>query len=228
MNICVIPARGGSKRIHRKNIKKFLGKPIIAYSIEAAVASNCFEQIIVSTDDNEIAKLAITYGAQVPFIRPPELSDDFSSTFSVIKHAIEEQDCDNNIENVCCLYATAPFIDSNTLNESYEQFKQSDASYCLGITSFPFPIQRALRISGDNYLTMFHQENSDKRSQDLGDAYHDAGQFCWGRASAFMNELSIYSRSTLPYVLPRHLVQDIDTMEDWVIAEAMYKLLQKN
>jgi len=227
MNICVIPARGRSKRILRKNIKKFLGKPIIAYSIEAALESNCFDQIIVSTDDDEIAKLAIKYGAQVPFVRPPELSDDFSSTLSVIQHAIGEQDSDNNIENVCCLYATAPFIDSNTLNESYEQFKKSDANYCLGITSFPFPIQRALRVSGDNCLTMFNQENSHKRSQDLDEAYHDAGQFCWGRASAFKDELSIYSGSTLPYVLPRHLVQYIDTIEDWVMAEAMYKLLQK-
>tara|TARA_Y100000591_G_scaffold69691_1_gene57823 strand:- start:12318 stop:13004 length:687 start_codon:yes stop_codon:yes gene_type:complete len=226
VNICIIPARGGSKRIPRKNIKEFLGKPIIAYSIEAALKSNCFNQIIVSTDDNEIAELAIKYGAQVPFIRPAELSDDFASTFSVVKHAIEQQDSGNNIENVCCLYATAPFIDAKTIYKSYEQFNKSDANYCLGITTFPFPIQRAICVSDKNRLTMFNQENAHKRSQDLGKAYHDAGQFFWGRATAFKDKLSIYFGSTLPYILPRHLVQDIDTMEDWVRAEAMYKLLQ--
>jgi len=228
MNICIIPARGGSKRIPRKNIKEFLGKPIIAYSIEAALESNCFDQIIVSTDDDEIAELVIKYGAQVPFIRPAELSDDFASTLSVVKHAIEQQDSGNNIENACCLYATAPFIDAKTIYESYEKFINSDTNYCLGITNFPFPIQRAISVSDKNRLTMFNQENIHKRSQDLDEAYHDAGQFCWGRATAFKDELSIYSGSTLPYILPRHLVQDIDTVEDWVRAEAMYKLLQTN
>jgi len=228
MNICIIPARGGSKRIPRKNIKQFLGKPIIAYSIKAAIESNCFDQIIVSTDDEEIAELAIKYGAQVPFIRPSGLSDDFSSTFLVVKHAIDQQDRSNNIENACCLYATAPFIDAKTIHESYEQFIKSDANYCLGITKFPFPIQRAIRVSDKNRLTMFNQENIHERSQDLDEAYHDAGQFCWGKASAFKDELSIYSGSTLPFILPSHLVQDIDTIEDWVRAEAMYKLIQKN
>ena len=228
MNICIIPARGGSKRIPRKNIKEFLGKPIIAYSIEAALESNCFDQIIVSTDDDEIAELVIKYGAQVPFIRPAELSDDFASTLPVVKHAIEQQDSGNNIENACCLYATAPFIDAKTIYESYEQFIKSDANYCLGITNFPFPIQRAISVSDKNRLTMFNQENSHKRSQDLDEAYHDAGQFCWGRATAFKDELSIYSGSTLPYILPRDLVQDIDTVEDWIRAEAMYKMLQTN
>jgi len=228
MNMCVIPARGGSKRIPRKNIKEFLGKPIIAYSIEAALESNCFDEIIVSTDDDEIAELGIKYGAQVPFIRPYELSDDFSNTLSVVKHAIEQKDVNYNIESVCCLYATAPFIDAKTIYESYEQFTKSDANYCLGITNFPFPIQRAIRVSDKNRLIMFDEENSHKRSQDLEEAYHDAGQFCWGKASAFRNELSIYSGSTLPYILQRDLVQDIDTMEDWLRAEAMYKVLRSN
>jgi pseudaminic acid cytidylyltransferase len=226
MSLCVIPARGGSKRIPRKNIKEFLGKPIIAYSIEAAVESGCFKKIIVSTDDNEIAKIAIKYGAEVPFTRPNKLSDDYSNTLSVVKHAIEQIDFNSNIENVCCLYATAPFIDAKTIYQSYEQFINSEASYCLGITNFSFPVQKALRVSDKNRLEMLNEINSNKNSQDLEEMYHDAGQFCWGKASAFMSELSIYSGLTLPYVLKRNLVQDIDTIEDWIRAEAMYKLLK--
>jgi len=226
MNICIIPARGGSKRIPRKNIKKFLGKPIIAYSIEAALESHCFDRVIVSTDDNEIAEVVKKYGAQVPFIRPVELSNDFAGTLSVVKHAIEQLDSKNNIENVCCLYATAPFVNPKTLCESYKQFNKSDASYCLAITSFPFPIQRAIRVTGKKRLSMFDAKNAHKRSQDLAVAYHDAGQFCWGRVQAFKDELSIYSGATSPYILPSFLVQDIDTMEDWIRAEAMYKILQ--
>jgi pseudaminic acid cytidylyltransferase len=228
MNICVIPARGGSKRIPRKNIKDFFGKPIISYSIKAALESNCFDQIIVSTDDDEISAVAIKYGAQVPFKRPSELSDDFSTTSSVVKHAIEKQDINQTIINVCCLYATAPFIDAATISKSYEKFKNSDANYCLGITSFPFPIQRALKILNTSYLSMFEEENFHKRSQDLDESYHDAGQFCWGKVTAFTNELPIYSTQTIPYILPRHLAQDIDTTEDWERAEAMYKILKNN
>lgn len=225
MTLCIIPARGGSKRIPRKNIKEFLGKPILAYSIEAALESECFDQVIVSTDDQEITQLSLEYGAQVPFIRPDELSDDFSNTFSVIKHAVEEGKI-KDTESVCCLYATAPFIDADTLNDSYKKFTQSNANYCLGVTSFAFPIQRALRISNMNFLEMFNQDNSDKRSQDLAEAYHDAGQFCWGKASAFKQGLPLYTNSTIPYILKRDLVQDIDTNEDWLRAETLYKFLK--
>ena len=225
MTLCIIPARGGSKRIPRKNIKEFLGKPILAYSIEAALESECFDQVIVSTDDQEIAQLSLKYGAQVPFIRPDELSDDFSNTFSVIKHAVEEGDF-KDTERVCCLYATAPFIDADTINDSYKKFIQSNANYCLGVTNFAFPIQRALRISNMNRLEMFNQDNSDKRSQDLEEAYHDAGQFCWGKASAFRQGLPLYTNSTIPYILKRDFVQDIDTFEDWMRAETLYKFLK--
>lgn len=228
MNMCVIPARGGSKRIPRKNIKEFLGKPIISYSIKAAIASNCFDEIIVSTDDDEIAEVGIKYGAQVPFIRPDELSDDFSNTMAVVKHALEQKDIKSKAENVCCLYATAPFIDAKILLESYKKFIRSDANYCLGITDFPFPIQRAIKVSEKNRVEMFSKENSLKRSQDLEKSYHDAGQFCWGKGSAFTKELSIYSGSTLPYILKRELVQDIDSMEDWTRAENMYRLLHSD
>jgi pseudaminic acid cytidylyltransferase len=228
MNICVIPARGGSKRIPRKNIKEFNGKPIIAYSIEAALKSNCFDQVIVSTDDDEIVEVARKYGAQVPFVRPDELSNDYVGTIPVIKHAIEwMEDNENPVENVCCLYATSPFIQSQTISKAFQQLKDLRADYCFSVTRFAFPIQRAVKIVQDNKVNMFYPEHFNIRSQDLEEAYHDAGQFYWGKAQAFKDELPIFSEVATPYILPRYLVQDIDTLEDWIRAEAMYKVLQK-
>ena len=228
MNICVIPARGGSKRIPRKNIKEFNGKPIIAYSIEAALKSNCFSQVIVSTDDDEISEVAKKYGALVPFVRPDELSNDYAGTIPVIKHAIEWMEDNNNyIENVCCLYATAPFIQSKIISKAYQQLKDSNSDYCFSVTSFSFPIQRAIKIVQGDKVNMFYPEHFNTRSQDLEEAYHDAGQFYWGKAQAFKDELPLFSEVATPYILPRYLVQDIDTMEDWIRAEAMYKVLQE-
>ena len=226
MNICVIPARAGSRRIPRKNIKEFNGKPIIAYSIEAALKSNCFSQVIVSTDDDEISDVAKKYGAYVPFVRPDELSNDYVGTIPVIKHTIEWMEDNNNyIENVCCLYATAPFIQSKIISKAYQQLKNSSADYCFSVTSFAFPIQRAIRIVQDNKVDMFYPEHFNTRSQDLEEACHDAGQFYWGKAQAFKAELPLFSEVATPYVLPRYLVQDIDTMEDWIRAEIMFKVL---
>ena len=228
MNICVIPARAGSRRIPRKNIKEFNGKPIIAYSIEAALKSNCFSQVIVSTDDDEISEVAKKYGAHVPFVRPDELSNDYVGTIPVIKHTIEWMEDNNNyIENVCCLYATAPFIKSKIISKAYQQLKNSSADYCFSVTSFAFPIQRAIRIVQDNKVDMFYPEHFNTRSQDLEEACHDAGQFYWGKAQAFKAELPLFSEVATPYDLPRYLVQDIDTMEDWIRAEAMHKVLQE-
>jgi pseudaminic acid cytidylyltransferase len=228
MNICVIPARGGSKRIPRKNIKAFNGRPIIAYSIKAALESNCFDHVIVSTDDNEIAEAAKKYGAKVPFIRPAELSNDYAGTIPVIKHSIEWLEGHNNtIDNVCCLYATAPFIQSQTIFKAFQQLQESKSDYCFSVTSFSFPIQRSIKITQDNKVGMFYPENFNVRSQDLEEAYHDAGQFYWGKAQAFKDELPIFSETASPYILPRYLVQDIDTMEDWVRAEAMHRVLQE-
>jgi len=228
MNICVIPARGGSKRIPRKNIKEFNGKPIIAYSIEAALKSNCFSQVIVSTDDDEISEVAKKYGALVPFVRPDELSNDYAGTIPVIKHAIEWMEDNNNyIENVCCLYATAPFIQSKIISKAYQQLQDSNSDYCFSVTSFSFPIQRAIKIVQGDKVNMFYPEHFNTRSQDLEEAYHDAGQFYWGKAQAFKDESPLFSEVATPYVLPRYLVQDIDTMEDWIRAEAMYKVLQE-
>ena len=228
MNICVIPARGGSKRIPRKNIKEFNGKPIIAYSIEAALKSNCFDQVIVSTDDDEIAEVAKKYGAQVPFLRPGELSNDYAGTIPVIKHAIEwMEDNKNSVENVCCLYATAPFIRPQIISQAYQQLNNSKVGYCFSVTSFVFPIQRAIKIVEKNKVSMFYPEYFNTRSQDLEEAYHDAGQFYWGKAQAFKDELQIFTEVATPYILPRYLVQDIDTPEDWIRAEAMYRALQE-
>jgi len=228
MNICIIPARGGSKRIPRKNIKEFNGMPIIAYSIKAAIDSNCFDKVIVSTDDDEIAALSKHYGAEVPFTRPQELSGDYTSTISVIKHAIEWFESNKiNINYVCCLYATAPFIQSKTISNAYLQLIDSGANYCFSVTSFPFPVQRSIKITSLNRVNMLYPEYFNYRSQDLEEAYHDAGQFYWGESNAFKEELPFFSEFATPYLIPRFLVQDIDTNEDWIRAEAMYQVLQK-
>lgn len=228
MNICVIPARGGSKRIPRKNIKEFNGKPIIAYSIEAAKKSNCFEQIIVSTDDAEIAEVAKAYGALVPFVRPAELSNDYVGAIPVIRHALESVDTIIPIKFVCCLFATAPFIQPEIINNALRQLKSSGAYFCFSVTSFPSPIQRSFTITERKRISMLYPESFNDRSQDLEEAYHDAGQFYWGYARSFKEEPLLFSEISSPYILPRYLVQDIDSQEDWIKAELMYQVLKNN
>ncbi|MEA1989466.1 MAG: pseudaminic acid cytidylyltransferase [Pseudomonadota bacterium] len=228
MKLCVIPARGGSKRIPRKNVKSFNGKPMIAYSIQAAIHSGCFDKVIVSTDDLEIAEIAKQYGAEVPFMRPEELSNDYAGTLPVIKHAIEWFDnVGDSPTQVCCLYATAPFVTVGNLQKAYQQLQDTQAEYCFTVTSFPFPIQRAIKLSAQNRVEMFYPEYFSTRSQDLEEAFHDAGQFYWGTAEAFKMEKAIFSGVASPYLLQRHLVQDIDTPEDFQRAELMYQVLQK-
>jgi N-acylneuraminate cytidylyltransferase len=224
MKIAIIPARGGSKRIPRKNIKDFCGKPIIAYSIEAAKQSQLFDHIIVSTDDPEIAQVAVGLGADVPFLRPMELSDDYTGTNAVIKHAIQWFNNQGGVvQYACCIYATAPFINSDYLCSAFEALLTSNASFVFSVTSFPFPIQRAIRINKVGRVEAFYPEYISSRSQDLEEAYHDAGQFSWGRAEAFLNDTVPFSQASIPIVLPRYLVQDIDTLEDWTRAELMHK-----
>ena len=228
MKLCIIPARGGSKRIPRKNIKEFCGQAMIGYSIEAAITAQCFDKVVVSTDDLEIAEVAISFGAEVPFIRPYELANDHVATIPVVKHAIEWlDDQGQSPTDVCCLYATAPFIQSQTISKALQQLQESKADYCFSVTSFAFPIQRSIRITQDDKVDMFYPENFYVRSQDLEEAYHDAGQFYWGKAQAFKDELPIFSKKASPYILPRYLVQDIDTMEDWIRAETMYRVLHE-
>jgi len=226
MKAAVIPARGGSKRIPGKNIKEFCGKPMIARSIEAAKASGCFDRIIVSTDDDAIAEIARRFGAEVPFMRPPELSDDYTGTIPVIKHATEFLISENpTLSDICCIYATAPFIQPDDLKTGAKLLVQSGGDYAFSVTSYAFPIQRAVRITPENRVEMFAPEAFNTRSQDLEDAYHDAGQFYWGTVEAWLCEKPVFSADATPVILPRHRVQDIDTPEDWVAAELMFKTM---
>lgn len=225
MNVAIIPARGGSKRIPRKNIRHFFGKPMIAYSIEAAKQAGCFDRIVVSTDDDEIAEVALMYGAEIPFLRPKELSDDFTGTIPVIKHAIEMLSLQNEdpIQLACCIYATAPFINYKDLITGLNMMKAEECDYAFSVTSYAFPIQRAIKVNKNHRVEMFQPEFFAKRSQDLEEAYHDAGQFYWGTAKAWCEEKIMFSSKSVPIILPRYRVQDIDTLEDWECAELMSK-----
>ncbi len=228
MNIAIIPARGGSKRIPRKNVKLFSGKPIIAYSIEAALNSGLFERVIVSTDDPEIASVALEYGAEVPFERPKELSDDYTATAPVISHAL--QWCITNgltPKYACSIYATAPFLQPAFLRAGLDEIKKTSCSTSYSVTSFPFPIFRGLRINECGSLEMIWPDNELKRSQDLPKAFHDAGQFYWLDCDKFTQSKRLYNNDSRPIIIPRKYVQDIDTQEDWDIAEAMYKVLNR-
>lgn len=222
-SVAIIPARGGSKRIPRKNIKLFAGKPIIAYSIETAITSGLFNKVIVSTDDDEIAAVAESFGAEIPFIRPLNLSDDHTGTNAVVKHSIQWF-LENGypVDYACCIYATAPFIQTKFLQEGFEKIVRSAKSFSFSVTTFPFPIQRAIKIKMNDSIEPFYPEYIFIRSQDLEEAYHDAGQFYWGTSEAFLSDEIIFSKKSVPVVLPRYLVQDIDTTEDWNRAELMY------
>ena len=229
MIIAVIPARGGSKRIPRKNIKLFSGKPIIAWSIEAAIKAKIFDKIIVSTDDDEIANIAIKYGASVPFLRPEKLADDFTGTNSVVKHVIEFLNSnEKNVDYACCIYATAPFLKASYIRQGYNAIIEKKIKFAFSVTTFPFPAQRAIRITKESRIEPIWPEFIQDRSQDLEESFHDAGQFYWGTAEAFLNEDNMYVNNSYPITLPRFLTQDIDTDEDWLQAELIFKALIDN
>jgi N-acylneuraminate cytidylyltransferase len=222
----VIPARGGSKRIPRKNIKNFCGKPMISWSVEAALSCDVFDLVVVSTDDEDIAEIARECGAQVPFLRPLELANDFVATVPVVKHAIEELDDIGVVAaNICCLYATAPFVQSADIKLGLRKLLDQNCDYVFTVTTFASPIQRALRQSKDGYLEMLSPEMYECRSQDLPETWHDAGQFYWGHRSSWLRDLPIFSAACLPLMVPRHRVQDIDTLEDWQRAEWLFKMM---
>lgn len=225
MRVAIIPARGGSKRIPRKNIKTFAGIPIIAHSIKAAQEANIFDRIIVTTDDEEIAHVARQFGAEIPFMRPKELSDDHTATIPVIAHAIQTLQKQSVIHEACCIYATAPFIRSEDINAAYNALITHNKQYAFPVTTFPFPIFRSVKRDEEGNIHMFWPEHFTTRSQDLEEAYHDAGQFYWGTSDAWLEGKPIFSDEATTIVLPRHLVQDIDTLEDWVRAELMHKAL---
>jgi pseudaminic acid cytidylyltransferase len=226
MKIAVIPARGGSKRIPRKNIKLFCGKPMIAWSIEAARASGLFEHIVVSTDDAEIAEVAKAYGAEVPFIRPAALSDDHTATSPVVSHAIRWFFENGHIPDpVCCIYATAPFITAADLQQGLQTLTDTSSDFAFSVTSYAFPIQRAIKLIQGCRVEMFQPENFNTRSQDFEEAFHDAGQFYWGRAEAWLSRKVIFGPHAAAVKLPRYRVQDIDIAEDWQKAEYLFRAL---
>ena len=225
--VAVIPARGGSKRVLRKNIREFHGRPMLSWSIEAALASKCFGQVIVSTDDEEIAEVARACGAKVPFVRPAELSDDFAGTIPVVAHALKWlQQNGGNPSFVCCIYATAPFVLAKDICGGFDLIKKTGGDYVYPVTTFDFPIQRAVRIKETGQVEMFQPEHFNTRSQDLEEAYHDAGQFYWGKAAAWVDGTPIFSPNAWPLKIPKNRVQDIDTEEDWGIAERLFALQQ--
>lgn len=224
--IAIIPARGGSKRIPRKNLMPFDGVPMIVRSIRTALESGLFDAVIVSTDDGEIAELAKAHGAQVPFLRPAALADDFTGTAAVIAHALDELR-ERSLEFACCIYATAPLLQARFLREGLDLLRgHPDKSFAFSVTGFGFPVQRALTLDAQGALTPLYPQFRDTRSQDLVEAFQDAGQFYWGRREAWLRGDALFSSKSLPVVLPRHLVQDIDTAEDWKRAEYLYAALK--
>ncbi|MTD94673.1 pseudaminic acid cytidylyltransferase [Hyphomicrobium sp. xq] len=225
MNIAVIPARGGSKRIPGKNIKMFSGKPMIAYAIAAARSSGLFKHVIVSTDDDAIVRVAQDLGAEVPFRRPTNLADDHTPTVPVIAHAIEA--CASlgwKIDNVCCIYPAVPLIDVGDLRAALELLTASGAEYSFPVAAFPSAIQRALKLSSSGLVASYFPEFELVRTQDLEPAFHDAGQFYWGGRDAWLNNPRVH-KSGAALVIPAWRVVDIDTPEDWVRAEMLHRAI---
>ncbi|KAB0506556.1 pseudaminic acid cytidylyltransferase [Pseudomonas moorei] len=227
-SVAIIPARGGSKRIPRKNLKLFDGVPMIVRSIRTAIDSGLFSQVVVSTDDPAIAELARSAGAQVPFMRPAALADDFTGTAAVIAHALQAlREQGQQFDYACCIYATAPLLQARFLKQGLQLLEQHpDRSFAFSVCDFGFPVQRALTVDDQGALTALYPEFRETRSQDLPAAYQDAGQFYWGRSKAWLNGEVLYSPASLPVMLPRFLVQDIDTPEDWKRAEYLYAALK--
>lgn len=228
MRVAIIPARGGSKRIPRKNIKLFGGKPMIAWSIEAAIASKVFDRILVSTDDDEIAHVASTFGAEIPFMRPASLSDDIVGTTDVIAHALSAiESADYTIDAACCIYATSPLLEPDDLIRGLQVLESGDWQYAFSVTDFAAPVYRAFQKTPGGGVEMIFPQYFETRSQDLPQALHDAAQFYWGRPQAWLTKQRIFGGKSTPVMIPRSRVQDIDTPEDWVIAEQLFNLKLK-
>lgn len=219
---CVIPARGGSKRIPRKNIKPFLGKPMIAWSIEKALGCDIIDEVIVSTDDNEIIEIAQSYGAHVPFIRPKELADDYANTMDVMNHAAEWLNTNiDGLSAICCLYPTAPIVNIADITAAYNKIENSNIDYCFSATEFNYPVQRGFTITEQGVPKMLFPKHYNTRSQDLPNAYHDCGQFYWGQVKAWLLKKPIFGLNSNIIKIPHWRVQDIDTLDDWIRAEAI-------
>tara|TARA_B100002019_G_scaffold131625_1_gene113097 strand:+ start:15114 stop:15803 length:690 start_codon:yes stop_codon:yes gene_type:complete len=229
MNIAIIPARGGSKRIPQKNIKEFNGKPIIGYSIEKALGTNLFDKVIVSTDDQEIAKVAESFGAEIPFIRPKNLADDFTGINPVISHALKNIDTEN-YNYACCIFATSPLLKIDDLKESYKLILNDEYKFIFSATDFPHPIQRGFKKKDTGKgLEMLFPEHYKTRSQDFPEWMHDAGQFYWGKIESWLAEESMsFNENTNAFKLPIWRVQDIDTEDDWKRAELIFEVLKNS
>ncbi len=228
-NVAIITARGGSKRIPRKNIRDFLGKPIIAYSIQVALESKLFDEIMVSTDDKEIADIAISYGAKVPFFRSEKNSDDYAGTADVLKEVLEEYAKLGKIFDwMCCIYPTAPLVTADKLIESMKKLQEINADALIPIVKFSYPPQRSFVMNEKRFLEYKYPENIFKRSQDLEMLYHDAGQFYFAKVDKFLECNCLVTESTIPYIISELEVQDIDNEEDWKIAEMKYQMIIKN
>jgi len=226
VNIAIIPARSGSKRIPKKNIKEFAGKPMISYAIRVAIASKMFSKVIVSTDDHEIAEIAIEYGAEVPFLRAKDLADDFTPTVPVIVDAINNlKSLDIKISDVCCIYPCVPFLLVEDLVQAYKLIKNNSADFCFPIVEFPSSIERALKLSPGNIVKPVESKNELQRTQDLKPAYYDAGQFYWGSATSWANSESLHTNS-IGYIIPSWRAVDIDTDEDWTRAEILNDVIK--
>ncbi|WP_018336201.1 pseudaminic acid cytidylyltransferase [Butyricimonas synergistica] len=226
-NLCVIPARGGSKRIPRKNIKPFMGKPIVAYSIDAALRSGLFEEVMVSTDDEEIAMIAREHGAQVPFMRDAETANDYASTADVILEVLDMYEKRGRVfDTICCVYSTAPFVTPARLSEAYLKLTGGIDSVFTCV-AYSYPVQRGLHIV-DGKIRMLYPEYASSRSQDLEKIYHDAGQFYIARTTSFIAEKTFWGKNTVGLVLPELEVQDLDTLADWKLAEMKYELLRES
>lgn len=223
-NLAIIPARGGSKRIPRKNIKDFLGSPIIKYSIDAAIGSGCFDEVMVSTDDKEIAQIAKSFGAKIPFLRAAESSTDKSILLEVIIEVLKDyKKIGKTFDNVCLILSTAPFVTPKTLKNACDVFLNSSADTLIPVVAYGYPIERALTIK-DGRLKMIKSENVDKNSQEFTSCYHDAGQFYFLNVKNFLKEKRIFAKNSVPFILDELQVQDIDNEEDWKIAEFKYKI----
>lgn len=225
--ICIIPARGGSKRIPRKNIKPFMGKPIMAYSIEAAKASGLFDEVMVSTDDEDFAEIARQCGASVPFLRSEATANDYAGTEDVILEVIDEyQKEGKEFDNICCLYSTAPFVTANRLKEGFALLNENvDAAFT--VVQYSYPVQRSLKKNAAGFVEMNFPQYVDARSQDLEPIYHDAGQFYFVKTKTFRDEFTLWCKRTAPLILSELEVQDLDTLTDWKLAEMKFKLTRE-
>lgn len=227
-NVALIPARGGSKRIPNKNIKEFCGKPIISYSIKQAQESQLFQSIVVSTESKKIAKVAENYGAEVPFMRPNKLADDYTGTNAVLIHALKWlEENDISYDYACCIYPVAPLITKKFLIQGYELIRKNKAASVFSVTTYSSSILRSLKINKRNRLESIWPEHKKSRSQDLTEAYHDAGQFYWIDIKKYLKEREILSKDSMPLVIPRHYVIDVDTKEDWIFAEFLFETIKK-